>query len=122
MKVIQVISIDEMSQQLGSTKKTLNIQDVRKGCEIIDLPYKGGGVIWVDVAPTSEPTLSEHDKPKLVDAIRSQLDNQKNYMVVYERLIKKHSNESYFKIIIIEGNDFVSLKKAFKAKNLAAFL
>lgn len=107
--VIEVMSLLEYD-------KGLNIALLKKGCEILKIPYVGGGTYFFNKG-TPEIEIETLQK-KLFEEL-----NQKNeYIIAYSKELKPHPNLAFYKVIAIRGSDILDLKKALKVHKLKAFL
>lgn len=106
--------VDVMS--LLEYDKGLNVALLKKGCEILKIPYVGGGTYFFNKG-TPETEL-EHLKKNL----SAELNQKNEYIIAYSKELKPHPNLAFYKIIAIRGSDILDLKKALKVHKLKAFL
>jgi hypothetical protein len=97
--------------------KDLNIPLIKKGCELMKISYRGGGVFIVKRNDNlSEEALSAKN------IIEKNFGNYDNLIVVSIKLEKNHPGYSYYNAICINSSDIMDLKKALKVHKLKAFI
>jgi hypothetical protein len=114
---IKFYTLVEASELLNYDIKTLDVALIKYGCEIIKIPYIGGGTFIVkrdDNLPEEEMAV----KRLIVKEMWRGVDG----LVVIAKLVKNHPRYSYYQAIIIKSQDLLDLKKALKIHKLKAFL
>lgn len=107
--VADVLSLLECS-------KGLDIGLLKKGCEILKIPFVGGGTYFFNKgSPDGE---LEYLKKNLA----KELNSKNDYIIAYSKEQKPHPNLAFYKVIAIRGTDILDLKKALKVHKLKAFL
>jgi len=111
-KLIPVIEIMGMLDY----DKALNVELLKKGCEILKIGYVGGGTYFFNKA-TPEKEM-EHLKKNLA----KELNPKSEFVIAYSKELKPHPYLAFYKVIAIKSNDILDLKKALKIHKLKAFL
>lgn len=109
-------SIEEAAYLLGTDNK-LQVSLIKEGCRICEIPYSGGGVVFINKQSTLDAELNE-----LKTYISSQVYSDSDYITVYVKQNRNHHKYSYYAIITIRSDNLLDLKKAFKIHSLKAFL
>lgn len=107
--IIEVMSLLEYD-------KGLNISLLKKGCEILKIPYVGGGTYFFNKG------TPEAEMEQLKKNLASELNQKNEYIIAYSKELKPHPNLAFYKVIAIKGSDILDLKKALKVHKLKAFL
>lgn len=128
---IQLYSLDEIAPLLENYVKRkdailipsngkIKVSLIKEGCKICNVPFIGGGIIFIDKKSTINQELDELKKSignmlffKYTDI---------NYVFAYAKEERNHPNLSYYSIIGIKSDNMIDLKKAFKIQKLKAFL
>jgi hypothetical protein len=110
---IQLLSMAEVTGLIGS-EKHLHVALIRQGCEILEIPFIGGGTVFF---PKGEDELQSLKK-----CLNDQLMGGQEYIIAYEKLDKVHNYLAYYSVIAIRSNNILDLKKAFKIQKLKAFI
>lgn len=96
--------------------KGLNISLLKKGCEILKIPFVGGGTYFFNKG------TPEVEIETLKTLLMKELNASSEYVIAYSKEDKPHPNLSFYKIIAIRSNDLLDLKKALKVHKLKAFI
>lgn len=113
---IKMYSIGEVAPLLGVSLK-IQISLIKEGCKMCNIPFAGGGVIFINKKPSIE---EEHNEIK--KQLAGQLSLTTEYVVAYAKQDRDHPQYSYYAVIAIRSSDMLDLKKAFKVQKLKAFL
>ncbi|HEY5268254.1 MAG TPA: hypothetical protein VII94_03920 [Candidatus Saccharimonadales bacterium] len=111
----KVVTIAEVAGFL-EVYQTIDISLLKKGCEMCNVPFRGGGTYFFQ-ASTPEEEM-KHLEKQLTNEL--QLDIE--YVIAYAKELKPHSTLAFYKVIAICSNDVLDLKKALKIQKLKAFL
>lgn len=111
-KLIPIIDVMSMLEY----DKGLNIALLKKGCEILKIPYVGGGTYFFNKG------LPEDEIETLKKRLANELNQKNEYIIAYSKEDKPHPNLTFYKVIAIRGSDILDLKKALKVHKLKAFL
>lgn len=114
---IQMLSMWEVNGLLDTNSPKLTISLIKEGCKVFNIPFVGGGIVWVRTDPSNEIEIL-----RLKEAIRGSLHQGTPYIVAYSKEIRNHPTLSYYTIIAIKSSSVDDLKKAFKVHKLKAFL
>lgn len=114
---VKFYTLVEASELLNYDIKSLDVPLIKYGCEIIKIPYLGGGTFIIQ---RNDDLVAEElaIKKLIVKEMWKGVDG----MVVIAKLEKNHPRYSYYQAIIIKTNDLLDLKKALKIHKLKAFL
>jgi hypothetical protein len=113
---IKFLSMKEVDS-IFDTGGGLQVSLIREGCDLMKVPFVGGGTMFVSKQDTLELELEE-----IKAAITLQLRSKCDYIVAYDKQDKKHHNLSFYSIIAIRSSDLLDLKKALRIHKLKAFL
>lgn len=114
---VKMYSIEEVASLLEAGKR-IQVSLIKEGCKMCNIPFVGGGVIFINKRPTVE---EEYDEIKR--QIADQLGKGVDYVVAYAKQERGNTPQySYYSVIAIRSSDVVDLKKAFKVQKLKAFL
>ena len=111
----QLIPVSDVMSMLEYTKG-LNVSLLKKGCEILKIPFIGGGTYFF------KKGLPEEEIERLKDLLLKELNTNINYVIAYSKELKPHPDLAFYKIIAISSNDILDLKKALKVHKLKAFI
>lgn len=111
----KLVPVSEVMGMLEYSKE-LNVSLLKKGCEILKIPYVGGGTYFFN-KDTPEAEI-EHLKKNLA----KELNPNNQYIIAYSKELKPHNYLAFYKVIAIKSNDILDLKKALKVHKLKAFL
>lgn len=102
-----------LSRSEVNLSEEINLSLIKEGCRVCNIPYIGGGTIFVN------KNNNELDQLKIY--IEKQLHSN-NYVIMYSKLIKYHPQYSYYNIIAIRSSNINDLKKVIKIQKMKAFL
>lgn len=114
---IKFYTLVEASELLDYDIKSLDVPLIKYGCEIIKVPYVGGGTFIVkrnDNLPEEELAAKK--------IIAKEMWKNTQGLVVIAKIERNHPRYSYYQAIIIKSDDLLDLKKALKIHKLKAFL
>jgi hypothetical protein len=111
-KLVPVIDVMGMLDM----DEALNVALLKKGCEMLKIPYVGGGTYFFN------KSTSEKEIEYLKKNLAKELNPKNEYVIAYSKDLKPHPNLVFYKVIAIKGNDILDLKKALKIHKLKAFL
>jgi len=114
---IQFYNLIQASEVLNYDIKNLDVPLIKYGCEIIKVPYIGGGTFIVK--RRDDPLLEEREAHA---AIEKQLWKNIKAIVVCVKVERNHPRFSYYQAIALRSDDILDLKKALKIHKLKAFL
>jgi len=128
---IQLYSLDEITPLLESDIKIktsillpsngkIKISVIKEGCRVCDIPFVGGGIVFIDKKSTVNQEYDEL-KNKIADMLFFRYTDI-NYIFAYAKENRNHPKFSYYSIIGIRSDNMVDLKKAFRIQKLKAFL
>ena len=107
--VIEIMGLLDMNE-------VFNVALLKKGCEILKIPYVGGGTYFFNKSTPDKEM--EYLKKNLV----KELNPKNEYVIAYSKDLKPHPYLAFYKVIAIKGSDILDLKKALKIHKLKAFL
>jgi hypothetical protein len=111
-QLIPVIGVAGMLEH----DKALSVPLLKKGCEILKIPFVGGGTYFFN---KNTPELEmEHLKKNLAKELNPAVE----YIIAYSKELKPHPYLAFYKVIAIRSNDILDFKKALKVHKLKAFL
>lgn len=128
---IQLYSLDEIVPLLKDDVKIkgsilipsggkIKVSSIKEGCRVCDIPFVGGGIIFIDKKPTISQEIDELKK-SIVNMLFFKYTDM-SYVFAYAKEDRNHPKLSYYSIIGIRSDNMVDLKKAFKIQRLKAFL
>lgn len=111
----KIVPIAEVASFL-EVYQTIDISLLKKGCEMCNIPFMGGGTYFFQ-ASTPEEEMKYLEK-QLTNELKPGIE----YVIAYARELKPHPTLAFYKVIAICSNDVLDLKKALKVNKLKAFL
>ena len=114
---IKFYTLAEASEVLNYDIKNLDVPLIKYGCELIKVPYIGGGTF---IVKRRNDLIEEEMSAKR--AIAGEIWKGTQAIVVCVRLERNHPRFSYYQAIALRSDDVLDLKKALKVHKLKAFL
>lgn len=114
---IQFYNLTQASEVLNYDINNLDVPLIKYGCEIIKVPYIGGGTF---IVKRRDDLVQEEQEAHA--AIEKELWKDIKAIVVCIKIERNHPRFSYYQAIALRSDDILDLKKTLKIHKLKAFL